>query len=126
MNTSRLKTKWAVRALLALLIGFIGFSMGILWEGRTEAGVFTIRTSQAYAPSVVTGQPAGLLDINKASALELADLPGIGPVLAGRIVEHRVEHGPFAAPEELISVKGVGESKLAQILPYIYVSGGAG
>ena len=55
------------------------------------------------------------LDINAAAAEELAALPGIGEVLAGRIVAYREEHGPFAAVEDLTEVSGIGEKKLAEL-----------
>jgi competence ComEA-like helix-hairpin-helix protein len=51
---------------------------------------------------------AGLLDINIASAAELESLPGIGPVLAGRIVAHREANGPFARTDGLLAVDGIG------------------
>jgi competence protein ComEA len=57
----------------------------------------------------VVGAP---LDINRASASELEELPGIGPTLAQRIVEHRESEGPFSTVEELMNVRGVGERTL--------------
>lgn len=48
------------------------------------------------------------LDLNAASEAELDRLPGIGPVLAARIVEHRTVHGPFRAAEDLLAVPGIG------------------
>lgn len=53
------------------------------------------------------------IDINRATAAELEDLPGVGPVLAGRIIVYRDLHGPFAAVEDLMDVGGIGEAKLA-------------
>lgn len=53
----------------------------------------------------------GLLDLNLASAKDLDDLPGIGPVLAERIVAWRTEHGRFASIDQLREVPGIGESK---------------
>lgn len=61
-----------------------------------------------------TGEPAGI-DINTATAGELEALPGVGPVLAERIVAFRVERGPFSAVEDLLDVPGIGEAKLAQM-----------
>jgi competence ComEA-like helix-hairpin-helix protein len=55
------------------------------------------------------------LDLNMATAGELEQLPGIGPVLAQRIVEWRRERGPFTRVDELNHVKGIGEKKLRQI-----------
>lgn len=54
------------------------------------------------------------LDLNSASASELEALPGVGPVLAERIVEFREEHGRFNSPEDLLDVPGIGEAKLSQ------------
>ena len=53
------------------------------------------------------------IDLNRATAAELESLPGVGPVLAGRIVAYRDLHGPFAAVEDLMDVGGIGEAKLA-------------
>ncbi|MEN8040672.1 MAG: helix-hairpin-helix domain-containing protein [Actinomycetota bacterium] len=53
------------------------------------------------------------VDLNAATATELESLPGVGPVLAERIVGYRDEHGPFATVEDLLDVPGIGESKLA-------------
>ncbi len=48
------------------------------------------------------------IDINSASARELAQLNRIGPALADRIVEYRERHGPFERPEEITKVRGIG------------------
>jgi competence protein ComEA len=53
------------------------------------------------------------IDINRATATELEDLPGVGPILAARIVAYRDLHGPFAVIEDLLDVGGIGEAKLA-------------
>jgi competence protein ComEA len=50
----------------------------------------------------------GPVDVNRAGVAELEALPGVGPVLAQRIVEHREQHGPFAAVDELQDVPGIG------------------
>lgn len=65
----------------------------------------------------------GLININIATAQQLETLPGIGPALAQRIIDYRTEHGAFRAPEELVKVKGIGESKLMDILDLITVGG---
>jgi len=56
-----------------------------------------------------------LVNINEADSETLGTLPGIGPVLAARIIAYREEHGPFAAVEELIFVSGIGEATLEQL-----------
>ncbi len=63
----------------------------------------------------------GKIHINVASADELESLPGIGPVLAKRIIEYRETHGPFQRVEDLLNVSGIGEKRLEQIRPYIAV-----
>ena len=54
---------------------------------------------------------SGLVNINRASVTELDSLPGVGPSTAQAIVEYRVAHGPFASPEDLLNVKGIGPAK---------------
>lgn len=54
-------------------------------------------------------------NVNRASAQELQELPGIGPALAERILESRKMEGPFRVPEDLLRVKGIGEAKLARL-----------
>jgi competence protein ComEA len=66
------------------------------------------------APHVVGTGPAGV-DLNAADAAALEALPGVGPVLAERIVAHRTEYGPFTTVEDLLDVPGIGEAKLAQL-----------
>jgi competence protein ComEA len=62
------------------------------------------------------------VNINTASAAELAYLPRIGMKVAERIVERRKEK-PFARPEELMEVKGVGEKLFLTLKPYVAVTG---
>jgi competence protein ComEA len=65
----------------------------------------TSRTSWVY----------GRLDLNAADYADLLRLPGIGPVLAERIVEYRDRHGPFYAVDSLINVTGIGPAKLDKL-----------
>lgn len=68
---------------------------------------------------VRSGVSAAGVDLNRASASELEELQGVGPVLAERIVDHRDEHGPFRTVEDLLDVPGIGEAKLALMRPGI-------
>ena len=62
------------------------------------------------------------VNINTASVTELAYLPRIGAKVAARVVEHRKEK-PFARPEDLMEVKGIGEKLFVSLKPYVSVSG---
>jgi competence protein ComEA len=61
------------------------------------------------------------LDLNRAAAAELDALPGIGPVLAQRIVDWREQNGAFASVEELLEVAGIGPSVLADLQDQVTV-----
>jgi competence protein ComEA len=63
------------------------------------------------------------VNINQASAVQLAYLPRIGAKAADRIVEYRKAHGAFSRTEELMEVKGVGERRYGELKPYIALSG---
>jgi len=66
----------------------------------------------------VTGKP---LDLNVANAVELESLPGIGPVLARRIVEYRQRRGPFKTVDDLLQVRGIGARSLAKLRQQVVV-----
>jgi competence protein ComEA len=81
-------------------------------------------TSSASAPTAgvnfTTKSPARL-DLNTAMAADLERLPGIGPVMAKRIVEYRQTHGPFKRLEDLRQVKGIGAKTYAKLAPLLVV-----
>ncbi|EFC85898.1 ComEA family DNA-binding protein [Parafrankia sp. EUN1f] len=61
------------------------------------------------------------LDLNAATASQLDELPGVGPVLAQRIVDWRAANGPFTSADQLGEVTGVGDRRLADLLPLVTV-----
>lgn len=63
----------------------------------------------------------GRVRLNTASAIELEHIPGVGPVLAGRIIEARDAAGGFTAVEDLLDVAGIGEAKLAALRDFVVV-----
>ena len=63
--------------------------------------------------------PGGPLSLNAADATALDALPGIGPVLAQRIVDWRTENGRFTSVDELAEVSGIGEKLLARLRPLV-------
>ena len=56
----------------------------------------------------VFGQDREMVNINKASAAELAKLQEVGPKFAVRIIEYRQKYGPFKLTEELMEIRGIG------------------
>lgn len=69
--------------------------------------------------------PGASLDLNRATAPELEALPGVGPVLAGRIIAHRERHGGFRHPDELLAVRGIGPRLLAKLRPRVTAGSGS-
>ena len=68
------------------------------------------------AGAAPTGAKGGQLDLNSATVEDFDALPGIGPVLAARIVDWRTEHGGrFASVDQLREVSGIGESKYSSL-----------
>jgi len=59
------------------------------------------------------------LNINRATVQELQALPGIGEVLAQRVVQYRGVHGPFKTIEGLMKVKGIGPKRMDQLRPLL-------
>ncbi|MCI0396616.1 MAG: helix-hairpin-helix domain-containing protein [Chloroflexi bacterium] len=67
-------------------------------------------------------QPAGgLVNINTATLEELDTLPGVGPSTAENIIEYRQANGPFATPDDIMDVPGIGEGKFEDIKDLITV-----
>jgi competence protein ComEA len=64
---------------------------------------------------------AGPIDLNTATSAELDTLPGVGPVLAQRILDWRTQHGQFASVDQLSDVPGIGDSRLAQLRDLVRV-----
>jgi competence protein ComEA len=54
---------------------------------------------------------ADRINLNTAPAAEIMRLPGVGPTLAARIVEHRQKHGPFRRPQDVIIVRGMSAAR---------------
>jgi len=67
-----------------------------------------------YSAALV--QPSAKIDINKATFEQLVDLPGIGTVLAQRIIDYRLENGPFKKLGDIQSVKGISHKLYQRII----------
>lgn len=104
------------KILLGLAGLFLVFLLVLFFRDRAalKAAPVTVETENAV-PQESFLPDVSPLDVNSASAEELAGLPGIGEVLAQRIVDYRTANGPFEAVEDLLSVSGIGEKRLAEL-----------
>lgn len=115
---SKRNGSWGEGLLLAAVLGLalllaLGSGMNRLLRAETVAPVHSV--------SVEELERAALIDLNTAAAAELEQLPGIGSVLAGRIVAYREAHGPFASVEALTQVYGIGEGRVNAIRDRVFV-----
>jgi len=77
---------------------------------------------ELYIPREGEDHSPQKIDINRAEPWLLESLPGIGEVLAQRIVDYRSENGPFKRIEDLLKVSGIGPATFEKIKDYITVS----
>lgn len=86
----------------------------------TQTETETEEVSVATA-SDLEAEPDTRIDLNTADAAQLKTLPGIGDVLAERIIAYREEHGGFSTVEEIMNVKGIASGKFADLQDKICV-----
>lgn len=91
-------------------------------ETRTpvSGGVSSPRAAH-NAPKTAAAAPQFPINLNTADAEQLEAIPGIGPVLAQRIIEYRQTHGRFQSVDDLLEVHGIGAKRLESMRPYVTV-----
>ena len=124
-----------VSVLLAVVTAlFVGFTLGLFIGRNTGSGTVTLAVPAQMQTAPTTAATAAAetvpketvsfpVNINTADADTLTALPGIGQVLAERIVAYRRQNGPFRVIEEITKVEGIGEKKAEAILELITVGG---
>ena len=112
------KSEWI---LLGITAAFLCLTLVLFWKDRSavEPGL-TVQT-EVQVPEEALTPDLSPININTAGVEELDQLPGIGEVLAGRIIAYREEHGPFTSVEGLLEVSGIGEAKLAELEGWITI-----
>lgn len=116
--------------LLAMLL-FLTFLTGILFGRVFPTNVVHLSAANNDSIQSASEDPdpsadiyvKGKLNINTAPSEELTLLPGIGKIIADRIVAYRLENGGFTSVEELKNVKGIGNSIFTRIEQYITIGG---
>lgn len=91
--------------------------------------ITSVSRSESSKPSTEEGKGLNLqaahvpmlVDLNGSSRMELETLPGIGVVLADRIVSYRATHGSFQRIDDLVNVSGIGEKRLKRLEPFVTV-----
>ena len=76
---------------------------------------YSLLNSGSASSSSSSSQTSGPININTASAAELDQLPGIGPVISGRIIDYRQKNNGFKRKEDLLKVSGIGSALYAKI-----------
>ena len=104
--------------LLAVILCIpIAFSLSCV--NTTQQVSTSHATTAASVPTEKEANRIAPVDINSASASELEKLPGVGELIAKRIVEHRERYGSFRRPEHLIIVRGMGEGRYKALRPFV-------
>jgi competence protein ComEA len=78
-----------------------------------------LNTKRSRSPRARAIKSAAIVDVNSASAQALASVPGLGAMIAARIVAIREQDGAFTTFDELLDVAGMTESRLARAQPYL-------
>jgi len=92
---------------------------------RAAACALALGVALAVTPALAGGETrlSGTVNVNTATAEQLQLLPGIGETRALAVIETRKRRGGFESVEDLLDVKGIGESSLQQMRPYVTVDG---
>lgn len=92
---------------------------GLAWA----AAALALALGGAPAFGAEASAPNGVVNVNTATAPELARLPGIGEAKARAILQAREERGGFESVDDLLEVKGIGSSALERIRPFVVLEG---
>ncbi len=140
--------KASIRIFLILTFGFVMLTLGYFLgknsnQSQMQVSVSNPMLTEPAPPTQATTQPLEVtepatssettsvpeateavtfpININTATQQQLMELPGIGEVLAQRIIDYRENVGPYSAVEQLLNVKGIGAKRLSAILDFVTI-----
>ena len=118
---------WYQISISLLTIGALAAAVWLLVSPAGPPGIeITLPDPSEQPEQLASSDAAGdggapRIDINTASVQLLETLPGIGPVLASRIVEYREQNGPFERTDQLTAVRGIGSATYERLRPLVGV-----
>jgi len=101
-----------MRILMAAILGVAVSAAAASAQSKSTPKAATAATATAAAP----------VNLNTATAEQLATIPGVGPKMAERIIDYRQKNGGFKKVEDLMNVSGVGEKSFLKMKPLITVA----
>ena len=113
----------------AMLIATVAAVLWIGWpapkeeprQAEPDQPIVTQVPAVPPAASTTSATAVSKVNLNRASVDELQSLPGVGPVLAQRMVEWRKAHGRYRTVDDLREVKGIGKKRMEQLRPLLTV-----
>ncbi len=107
--------RWDQAAVAGLLL-LVLLAMIVYWAARGGCSGRLVEADRAGKQEY-----SFLVDVNRATWPELAELPGIGEITARKIVASRKKDGPFTCPDDLERIRGIGKKTVARIRPFLLI-----
>ena len=108
-----------LKKMLALALMIASAALLLMQALPKRMASMTYESSGREAVMPETELPDGVVSVNTADLDELMTLPGVGETLAQAIIDERESHGPFQYPEDLLSVRGIGEKTLEALRDWL-------